>query len=154
MGDITIARAIHVLAVMFWIGGVAFVTLVVMPFIRRAHPPADRLAAFHKLEGSFAAQARVWVLLAGVSGFWMVERGQMWDRFADLRFWWMHAMVGLWAIFAAMLFVIEPLFLHRRMEESLKPAADFDRMEVVHRGLLGLAVVTILGAVAGSHGLL
>ena len=76
MGDITIARAIHVLAVMFWIGGVAFVTLVVMPSIRGAHPPADRLAAFHKLEGSFAAQARVWVLLAGVSGFWMVERGQ------------------------------------------------------------------------------
>lgn len=154
MGDITIARAIHVLAVMFWIGGVVFVTLVVMPAIRVAHPPADRLAAFHKLEGRFAAQARVWVLLAGVSGFWMVERGQMWDRFVDLRFWWMHAMVGLWAIFAVMLFVIEPRFLHRRMEESLKPAADFDRMEIVHRGLLGLAVVTLLGAVAGSHGLL
>ena len=154
MGDITIARAIHVLAVMFWIGGVAFVTLVVMPFIRRAHPPADRLAAFHKLEGSFAAQARIWVLLTGVSGFWMVYRAQMWDRFADPRFWWMHAMVGLWAIFAAMLFVIEPLFLHRRMADSSQPAADFDRMEVVHRGLLGLAVVTLLGAVAGSHGLL
>ena len=93
-------------------------------------------------------------VLAGASGFWMTHRFGLWSRFADPAFWWMHAMVGLWAIFAAMLFVIEPLFLHRRMEESLKPAADFDRMEVVHRGLLGLAVVTLLGAVAGSHGLL
>lgn len=150
----SIARAIHVLAVLLWIGGVAFVTLVVMPSIRAAHPPTDRLAAFHNLEGRFAAQARIWVLLAGVSGFWMVYRAQMWVRFADPRFWWMHAMVGLWAIFAAMLFVIEPLFLHRRMEDSSQSAADFDRMEVVHRGLLGLAVITLLGAVAGSHGLL
>lgn len=53
-----------------------------------------------------------------------------------------------------MLFVIEPLFLHRRMEDSSQPATDFHRMEVGHRGLLGLAVVTLLGAVAGSHGLL
>lgn len=153
MDDITLARAIHVLSVLFWIGGVAFVTLVVMPSIRAAHPPADRLAAFHKLEGRFAAQARTWVLLAGVSGFWMVYRAQMWDWFADLRFWWMHAMVGLWIVFAAMLFVIEPLFLHRRMETSSLPCADFHRMEVVHRMLLGLAVITLFGAVAGSHGL-
>jgi len=104
MDDITIARAIHVLAVLLWIGGVAFVTLVVMPPIRAAYPPADRLAAIRKLEGRFAVQARIWVLHAGVSGFWIVKRGQMWGRFADPRFWWMHAMVGLWAIFAAMLF--------------------------------------------------
>lgn len=82
MDDITIARAIHVLAVLLWIGSVAFVTLVVMPSIRAAHPPTDRLAAFHKLEGRFAAQA------------------QMWDRFADPQFWGMHAMVGLWSIAA------------------------------------------------------
>src|SRR3546814_6433734 len=143
MGDITIARAIHVLAVLLWIGGVALVTLVVMPSIRAAHLPADRLAAFHKLEGRFAAQARIWVLLAGLSGFWMIYRAQMWDRFFDLRFWWMHAMVGLWAVFAAMLFVIEPLFLHRRMMTSVKPAADFARMATLHRILLGIAAVPV-----------
>lgn len=152
MDDIILARAVHVLAVLVWIGGVAFVTLVVMPSVRAANPPAERLAAFHRLEGRFAAQARIWVLLAGLSGFWMIYRAQMWDRFFDLRFWWMHAMVGLWAVFAAMLFVIEPLFLHRRMTTSVKPAADFARMETLHRILLGIAAVTVLGAVAGSHG--
>lgn len=153
MDDITIARAVHVLAVLFWIGGVSFVTLVVMPFMRAGHPPAERLEAFHRFERRFAAQARVWVLLAGISGFWMIHRAQMWGRFVDPHFWWMHAMVGLWAIFAAMLFVIEPLFLHRRMERSSQPDADFDRMEVMHRVLMALAAITVLGAVAGSHGL-
>lgn len=154
MEDFVIARVLHVLAVLMWIGGVAFVTTVVMPAIRRQHEPADRLGAFHRIEGRFAPQARFWVLLAGVSGFWMVYRAQMWDRFVDPHFWWMHAMVVVWAIFMAMLFLIEPLFLHRRMEESATPAADFARMERMHRVLLALAIVTLLGAVAGSHGLI
>lgn len=154
MEDFIIARAVHVLTVLLWIGGVAFVTLVVMPTVRRDEPPGNRLAAFHRLEGRFATQARIWVFLAGVSGFWMVWRGQMWDRFLDPHFWWMHAMVGLWLIFAAMLFVIEPLFLHRRMAASDDPAGDFARMETMHRILLAVAIVTVLGTVAGSHGLI
>jgi hypothetical protein len=31
-------------------------------------------------------------------------------------YWWMHAMVCLWLVFAAMLFANEPLFLHRRLQ--------------------------------------
>ena len=104
MDDITIARAVHVLSVLLWIGGVAFVTLVVMPSIAHAHPSDWRLGTFHQLEGRFAPQARIWVLLAGLSGFWMIYRGHMWDRFADPRFWWMHAMLGIWVIFTAMPF--------------------------------------------------
>ena len=152
MDDFTIARALHVLAIVMWIGGVAFVTTVLMPSIRRAHAPGERLAAFHRFEGAFAPQARVWVLLAGASGLWMIWRTDMWDRFLDPRFWWMHAMVAVWTAFAAMLFMIEPLFLHRRMAASPDPAADFARMERMHRILLIVSLVTTLGAVAGAHG--
>lgn len=53
-----------------------------------------------------------------------------------------------------MLFVIEPLFLHRRISNFSYPADDFRRMQRIHRTLLALAIVTVLGAVAGSHGLL
>ena len=154
MDDITLARLFHVLAVVMWIGGVAFVTTVIFPSIRRNHPPAERLAAFHLIEQHFARQAAFWVAVAGASGLWMVYRAEMWDRFADARYWWMYAMVGLWLIFFVMLFIIEPLILHQRMAASTQPARDFDRMERMHRLLLALAVITILGAVAGSHGLI
>lgn len=153
MDDFIIARVVHVVTILFWIGGVAFVTLVVMPSVRSRHAPAERLAAFHEMEGRFAPQARIWVLLAGASGFWMTERGQLWSRFADAHFWWMHAMVLVWLIFAAMLFVAEPLALHRRMAASPDPARDFARMETMHRLLLGVSVVAVIGAVGGSHGL-
>ena len=152
MDDFIIARALHVLAVLMWIGGVAFVTLVLMPSIRLSTPPRERLQVFHRIEGRFAPQAAFWVLLAGASGFWMTHRAGLWERFAELQFWWMHAMVAVWLAFATMLFVAEPLFLHRRMEASLTPEQDFARMEQVHRVLLLASLLTVLGAAAGSHG--
>ena len=146
MQDFIIARVVHVIAVLFWIGGVAFVTLVVMPSVRAEQRPIDRLTAFHRYESRFAPQARLWVLLAGASGFWMVWRG-------DPHLWWMPAMVALWLVFAVMLFIIEPFLLHRCMAGSNDPAAVFTRMETMHRVLLAAAVGTVIGAVGGSHGL-
>jgi uncharacterized membrane protein len=35
MNDLAIARAIHVLAVVVWIGGVTMVTTVILPVVRR-----------------------------------------------------------------------------------------------------------------------
>ncbi|SKB31523.1 hypothetical protein [Sphingopyxis flava] len=153
MDDFTIARAIHIFSVLMWIGGVAFVTLVVIPSIRANHPSAERLSAFDRIEGRFAPQARIWVLLAGTSGLWMVHRGAMWDRFADFHYWWMHAMVGLWMIFMTILFLAEPLVIHRRMKASPDPAGDFARLDWGHRLLFLLATITVLGAAGGSRGL-
>lgn len=153
MDDLTIARIVHVIAVLCWIGGVAFVTSVLMPTLIATEEPDDRLRRFQQIEGRFAGQARLWVLLAGASGFWMVARADMWSRFAEPRFWWMHLMVALWTAFALMLFVIEPLHLHRRLATSTAPAADFARMLRLHQVLLAVATITLVGAVGGSHGL-
>lgn len=152
MNDFILARAIHVLSVVMWIGGVAFVTTVAMPAIKRSSPPEERLTAFHRFESRFVWQARLWVLLAGASGLWMMWRTDMWSRFEDGQYWWMHAMVCLWAIFALMLFVIEPFFLHRKMAHASDPGHVFARMEWMHRVLLALALLTVAAAVMGSHG--
>ena len=77
MDDSTIARALHGLAMLMWIGGVAFVTTVVMPSIRRTSAPGERAHDFYRFEDRFARQARFWVLLAGSTGFWMVYRADI-----------------------------------------------------------------------------
>jgi uncharacterized membrane protein len=154
--DLVVARIIHVLAVVLWIGGVSFVTTVLFPTVRRSYPPEERLMAFLRFEGPFAWQARINVALAGLSGLYLTWRFDAWSRFQSPSFWWMDAMVLLWLAFAAMLFVIEPLGLHRRLEHAIAAGASsalFDRMERFHRIMLGLSLVTILGAVGGSHGL-
>lgn len=154
MDDLTIARVIHVVAVLMWVGGVAFVTTVAMPAICRQYDAPTRLSAFHDLEKEFSGQAKIWVLLAGASGFWMTWRADMLSRFTDMQFWWMWAMLLIWLIFSIMLFVIEPLFLHKRMATSVDPDTDFRRIQTVHRILLLGSIVAISGAVGGAHGLL
>jgi hypothetical protein len=68
----------------------------------------------------------------------------------------MHAMVLVWALFTLMLFVLEPLFLHRRFIERARRDADatFARVTRMHWILLVLSLITVAGAVAGSHGYL
>ena len=84
----------------------------------------------------------------------MIEEADLWDRFCSLAYWWMHAMVGLWAIFAIGLFVVEPLIFDRRLHALTirRPAATFAWLAGVHWLLLTLSLVTVFGAVAGSHG--
>lgn len=151
-----IARALHVLAVVLWIGGVAMVTTILLPAVRRQVKKGEQVEFFERLEAGFAAQARWTTLLAGASGFWLVWRFDLWARFADARFWWMHAMVAIWAIFTAMLFVLEPLFLHRRLRERSRrdPSGTLVLIQRFHWVLLVLSLITVFGAVAGSHGYL
>ena len=152
--DLVVARIVHVLSIVLWIGGVGFVTTVLFPSIRRSTASDGRLAAFVRFESAFSWQARISVALAGLSGLYMIWRLDAWSRFAAAGFWWMDAMVALWAAFALMLFVIEPLVLHRRLQLALDAVDSsrlFDRMEQFHRVMLALSLLTVLGAVGGSH---
>ncbi len=154
MDELTVARALHVLGVVLWIGGVGFVTTVLLPSVRRMKTPEERVAFFERIEGRFAWQARGTTLLVGVTGFYITAVGDLWDRFHDMAFWWMHAMVFVWLVFSIMLFAAEPLFLHRWFQERAKrhPERTFRLIQRLHWVLLTISLITVLGAVAGSHG--
>lgn len=145
-------RAVHVAAAVLWIGGVGFVTTVLLPGVARDHAPSRRLGVFLRLEGLFSWQARLTVALVGASGVWMVQALGLWDRFRHASSWWMHAMALTWIVFAVMLYLAEPLFLHRALEQARRPERAFRVMVVLHWALLALSLVTIIGAVAGAHG--
>jgi len=155
MTDFGIARALHLIMVVLWIGGVGMVTTVLLPGIRRSHPPDERFAAFHAIEARFASQSRWTTALAGFSGFYMLWRIDGWDRFSSPSFWWMHAMVLTWLVFIAMLFVAEPLFLHRVLERRAvrDPEATYRIVERLHWMLLALSLITVAGAAAGVAGI-
>src|SRR5262245_2184780 len=59
MDDVTIARAVHIVFVVLWIGGVGFVTTVLLPAIRGLKASDERMAFFHAVERRFAWQARI-----------------------------------------------------------------------------------------------
>ncbi len=156
MDKLAIARALHVLAIVLWIGGVGFVTTALLPAVRHFKTPLERVAFFDTIERRFAWQARGTTLLAGLTGFYMAWQLDLWGRFRIAAYWWMHAMVAVWLIFTIILFAAEPLFLHGKRQERVQadPEATFSLIERMHRLLLISALITVLGTVAGSHGLL
>lgn len=156
MIDLGIARALHVLAVVHWIGGVFLVTASLLPAVIRETEPARRMALFEAVEARFSRQAKLSVLLVGATGFYMTHRLHAWGRFLDAAFWWMHAMVLVWVLFALVLFVAEPLVLHDwfRRRALADPDRTFARIQRFHWILLGASLATVAGAVLGAHGAL
>lgn len=150
-----VARAVHVLAVVVWIGGVWLVTMVLLPAMR-TKPPEEWLREFETIERRFAPQARIAILLVLLSGLYMLDRYDLWGRFAHGEYWWMHLMVGVWVLFATLIFVIEPLVFRRIVHRGAAraPKATLALMLWLHRAMLLLSLIVIFVAVGGSHGLL
>jgi len=142
-----ILLAVHVLAVVWWVGGVAMVTATLLPIFNRL-PPPERIQRIRQLEARFVNQARVAVVLAGITGFWMLG---LTGGFARLRFaygWWIDLMLLVWVLFTVMLFVAEPLRLPARLGLVHKPGAFL----ALHAVLLGLALAAIFCGVIGARG--
>ena len=118
MNEFVLARVIHILAVVLWIGGVAMVTTVLLPAIRALASDEEKLPLFERIESRFSVQAKVTTLLTGLSGFYMLHVLDAWSRYTEPRYWWIHAMTLVWVIFTLILFVIEPLFMHRWVRNS------------------------------------
>jgi uncharacterized membrane protein len=139
-----------------WIGGVAMVTTIVLPRARAMADAHAALAAFDAFEGRFAAQARFPILLAGLSGFYMLNKLQVWARLLDPAFWWLILMVVVWAVFALIVFVLEPLFVHRLFHDyALRDKERAFTLAIrLHAAALTISSVAILAGVLGAQGVL
>jgi len=148
------ARVVHVLSIVLWIGGVAMVTLVLLPAIKWMIEPAQRVPFFEEIESRFAWQARITTVLAGLSGFYMLMSSGGWQRLSMPGSSWLHLMIFTWGIFTLMLFVLEPLVLHRVIKRKAQqdPVGTFNQITRLHYVLLTISLVTVGWAVAASHG--
>jgi uncharacterized membrane protein len=153
---LTLARGIHVLALVHWIGGVCAVTTIVLPQARRLADAEAAIDFFESFERRFVRQVRVSIALAGLSGLYMLHALDAWDRFRHLSFWWLDLMVAVWCVFAAMVFVIEPLFAHRKFRELAMrdAAAAFALVTRLHLVVLAVSAIAIAAGVLGAHGAL
>ena len=150
--DFVLARVLHVIAVIIWIGGVAFVTTVLIPAIRKTQSPENRLEIFEILEGKFSFQAKFTTLLAGLTGFYMLHIMNDWSSMQ----WWIHLMIFVCAIFTAVLFIFEPLFLHKwfHKQATINSEKSFLFLQIMHIILLIISLLAVFGGVSGVHGLL
>ncbi|MDE2111977.1 MAG: hypothetical protein KGJ79_12605 [Alphaproteobacteria bacterium] len=76
MADVTIALALHVAAIVVWIGGVAMVMTVLLSAVKWFKVSEDRVAFFEMVERHFACQARGITLFSGATGLYTVGQSE------------------------------------------------------------------------------
>jgi len=150
---------IHLLAAMVWIGGMVFLSVVLMPVFRRGTFGADRRILFQTLGRRFRIVVWIMVGILIVSGPLLVssrtgtlEEPDAWRTVLHMKLW---VVVGLILLTAAHDFWLGPLVGRLRREASEIPSpADLLLIRVstvvVRLGLL-LGVIVLFLAVALSR---
>ena len=123
------------------------------PVMRRLDSNEQKVWMFDRIERRFRPQARIAWLVVGLSGLYMLASLGVWARFAELHYWWMDAMVGLWLLLAYCFSSFE--LIGPRIPSSLtcKPQQTIVRMQGLHAGLLVLSLLVIAAVVGGIYGI-
>lgn len=151
---------IHLLAVIIWIGGLAFITMLVLPMIIKMPEPLQKVLFFQRIERKFAPLARVYNLIVGISGFVMIFTAgwhrMMFSREGIL----ILVMTVVWFFWAVMLFGLEPVIIKKLLERLSKSGQPmeietiFARMQKLHWVLLAISLVAVTAGAAFAHGFL
>ncbi len=141
-----VALTIHVISIVIWIGGVAFVTLVTFPMILRMDKSLEMVFMFQGVEHRFGKIAKVMVVLAGLSGLYLIfEKG------LSFGVW---VMMFVWAFYASLLFGLEKLIFKKlfgKPDQQADMKKVFNLLQGFHWVVLGLSFLAIAAGIYAGH---
>jgi uncharacterized membrane protein len=142
-----------VVAVVIWIGGVAFVTVIVFPMLMRMEDTLEMVLMFHRLENRFARHARAYLWITGITGFALLY---LQGRLPGLV---STANVGILAMLVAWLFYLFVLTFEKKIfgkifgkPESIDAKKVFKALTVFHWVILGISLFAVGTGVWQGHG--
>jgi len=145
--------AIHVVSVILWIGGVGFVTAVFFPAMFKMEDSLQKVLMFQRIEGLFAKQAKVYIVVAGLSGFGLLYVTGRWSDLFTTRGIDVTLMLVTWTIFALVLTFEKKVFSFLfGGKKDLPPEKVFLLLTVFHWVLLLLGLSAAFAGVLVGHG--
>jgi len=100
---LTILLIIHVICVIVWIGGVAFVTIVIFPMMYQTEGSLEKALLFQRVEHRFAGTVKWLIAVVGVTGFWILSAKYGFAILAGRRGIGIDIMLFVWALYTAVL---------------------------------------------------
>ncbi len=150
---VPILTAIHVIGVVIWIGGVAFVTMIVFPMIMRMEGSIEKMIFFQGVEHRFASIAKISVGLVGVTGAWLLYLTGQWRILFTCAGIGPALMVIVWTMYVFVLRFEARLFkLIFRKEAQRDTSKVFARLSAFHWVVLGLSLLAVAVGVWAGHG--
>lgn len=154
----SLTHIIHVITVILWIGGLAFVTTMIFPIILKTQNALEKVLLFRKIEHRFARVARAYNLVTGASGFLMVYL-MGWHKVMLSRPGIpLVVMTLIWLFWFVMLFGLEPLVIKKMLDnmakggEKLEIDAVFSKMNRMHWFMLFISLVAAAAGAVFAHG--
>jgi uncharacterized membrane protein len=149
-----VLAAIHVIGVVIWIGGVAFVTMIVFPMLMRMEGSLEKMILFQGVEHRFAKIAKISVATVGITGAWMLQITGEWKTLFSAAGIGPTLMVIVWTLYLIVLLfegrLFKVLFGGEAQQDTSKV---FFRLSVFHWVVLGLSLLAIgVGVWAGQGG--
>ena len=139
---------IHVFSIVVWIGGVAFVTMIVFPMIQRTESSLEQVMMFQGVEHKFAKIAKAMVILAGLSGFYL-----LYEKGFSAGAW---IMIVVWTLYASLLFGLEKIIFKKVFTkpsgEELDTKRIFFVLQAFHWVILALSFTAIAAGIWIGHG--
>lgn len=145
--------AVHVLSIVLWIGGVAFVTIIIFPLIQKMDSSFEQVMMFQRVEHRFARHVRYYLAVSGVTGLWMLYLAGSWNAIFSLRGLGITLMLFAWTFYLLVL-----IFEKRIFKKIFGKPAEFDSKKVFralglfHWVILALSFAAIFAGVWQGHG--
>ena len=146
-----VLKILHLLAIILWIGGMAFVLFFLRPALGSLQPPA-RVTLMHDVLRRFFGAVSASIIIVLVSGLWMMGEFASAGSASGVRMpmsWMVMATLGLlmMAIYGHIRFV-----LYKRLQRALASSAWADggaalgsiRIWVLANLFLGLVIIVVL----------
>ncbi len=148
-----LSATLHVIGVVVWIGGVAFVTIILFPMIHALDDPMEKALLFQRVEHRFARIARVMIILVGLTGLFNLYSKGLYHLLPTWEGWWLDLMIGVFTVYALLIFGLEKALFKRIFKDIKNLNADqiFFRMTLFHWVVLTLSLLAVAGGVIGTY---
>ena len=150
---VSLLTAVHVIGVVVWIGGVAFVTMIVFPMIRRMEDSFEKVLFFQGMEHRFARIAKSSVAVVGLTGGWLLYITGEWRTLLSMVGIGPTLMILVWSLYLFVLLfegrIFKMIFGDRSQQDTGK---IFSLLSRFHWVVLGLSLLTVGVGVWAGHG--
>ncbi len=150
---ISVLIAVHVIGVVVWIGGVAFVTMIVFPMLTRMEDSFEKVLFFQGVEHRFAKIAKSSVAVVGLTGGWLLYITGEWRTLFSMVGIGPTLMIIVWFFYLIVLLfegkIFKMIFGGRAQQDTKK---IFTLLSRFHWIVLGLSLLAVGVGVWAGHG--
>lgn len=143
---------IHVIGVIIWIGGVAFVTMVIFPMMYRTEGSLEKALLFQGVEHRFAGIVRWLIAIVGATGAYLLAAWYGLGILAETRGLGIVIMIAVWSFYTTVIILEKKLFARIFADpEKIDMDKALKMINAMHWVLLTASFSAVAGGVWFAH---